>query len=116
MKVVLKFIGYTLGAIVIALGGLIMYFAPPSSSADSQSRFENRARSACITSVRRQLHNPRSASWVNSTQWPVTLQDGGLYAVSMTYRAENAFGGTVMESARCIVRRDEAEAFAIRIN
>ena len=86
------------------------------SGSDSQSRFENRARSACITSVRRQLHNPRSASWVNSTQWPVILQDDGFYAVSMTYRAENAFGGTVTENARCIVRRDDTEAFAVRIN
>ena len=86
------------------------------SGADNQSRFESRARAACITSVRRQLHNPRSASWLNSTQWPVTLQDGGLYEVSMRYRADNAFGATVTESARCIVRRDEAEAFAVRIN
>jgi len=86
------------------------------SGANNQSRFESQARSSCITMLRRGLHNPRSASWVNSTQWPVSLQDDGLYSVSMTYRAENAFGGTVTENARCIVRRDEAEAFAVRIN
>ena len=114
MMKALAILGWVVAVPVLALVWLGGGFERPG--ADSQSRFESRARAACITMLRRQLHNPRSASWVNSTQWPVRLQDGGLYEVSMTYRAENAFGGTVTESARCIVRRDEAEAFAVRIN
>lgn len=97
------------------IGFVIFLWTRPDSPREEREHFDRSARSACMTLLQNQLNNPRSVEWVNRLNWPIALQENGLYYVQMTFRAENPFGAIITQQSLCLVSRDERRARAISI-
>ena len=93
----------------------LMMFGYSAIPIDAEATWERRmssgergdateARVVCQMAVRTTLLDPRSAEWGDLRAWPVSMA-GNNATVQATYRAANAFGGTVPGSAECMVMR-----------
>ena len=78
------------------------------------------AQNACRDSIRRSLHDPRSVEWgpLSSTyyrNWSVQYIEANDYRVVARFRAANALGATVMNSALCRVRVQEERGTIVEL-
>lgn len=56
----------------------------------------------CREVISEQLHDPDSADWVPSYEWPSRV-DGAVVTVQPELRANNAYGGKVKASYNCVI-------------
>lgn len=68
----------------------------------------NRARGACVVFIKQRLRDPSSADWGDTSAWPSVAAGPDQWAVTATYRAKNGFGGVNRETARCVVKEEQA--------
>lgn len=116
-KTFLVVVGACVVAIAVLFWSLGLFERSDAEIAVQELRsFQSSARASCITSLRRQLHDPGSAEWVSSSDWPVSSRESGMYEVAATFRAQNLMGATVTQRADCVVRRDGRDAFVTRID
>lgn len=65
------------------------------------------ARGACMLQLERVLHDPRSAEFGLTADWPLRVIDADTAEVRATYRAKNKFGALVLSSSTCTVKKVE---------
>lgn len=65
------------------------------------------ARGACMLQLERVLHDPRSAEFGLTSDWPLRVVDADTAEVRATYRAKNKFGALVLSSSTCTVKKVE---------
>lgn len=93
-------------AVVFAMG--ILSDAPgpavsrPAPVADPASL----PRQMCREFIREGLHDPGSVEWLPGADWPVADLGDGLWRVTATFRATNAFGARVLSRQVCDMRDD----------
>jgi hypothetical protein len=69
------------------------------------------ARVMCGEAITERLRNPSSAEMLNQASWPVKHQPP-LYVVTATVRAENGFGGMVVETFTCEMASTDGRSFS----
>lgn len=73
--------------------------SPPASPVVSQT---DAARGACMLFIKRQLHDPGSAEFQESTH---TSRDGDTWTVHRAVRAKNALGAMRLQEYECQIRQ-----------
>lgn len=64
------------------------------------------ARGACQLFIERQLHDPRSAEWVDQPDWTVVDNADGSLSVGARYRAKNGLGAVRLAYTTCVIRKE----------
>lgn len=98
---------------VLALLVAALTFCSPSAKKAERADGSAAARAICKQFVERGLHDPSSADWGNSWDWPTAKQSDGSWSVSMEYRAKNAFGATVLQRKRCDVLEERENSWKL---
>lgn len=76
-------------------------------------RKQHIALTACQTTIKANLKNPRSAEFVDHLNWPATLEND-IWTIRATYRGTNGFGGVVTETITCKSKVGSFSAILIR--
>jgi len=63
------------------------------------------ARGACLITLKRTLHDPGSAQFGLTSEWPSSIADDGKAHVLARFRAKNAFGALRLVNYICVVER-----------
>ncbi len=68
-----------------------------------RSDFLPSARGGCLIALKRMLHDPGSAEFGLTSEWPTTTADDGRVTVLARVRAKNGFGAMRLSTFRCVV-------------
>lgn len=68
-----------------------------------RSEFLPSARGGCLIALKRMLHDPGSAEFGPTREWPTTTADDGKVTVLARVRAKNGFGAMRLSTFRCVV-------------
>lgn len=71
------------------------------------------ARGACLIALKRSLHDPGSAEFGLTSEWPSRIGPDGRATVVPRVRAKNAFGALRLTEFHCVVERSGSDAVRV---
>jgi hypothetical protein len=114
MNKLTKFVAVPIFAVAgtIAFIGIVFGGGDKSDSEAQEVAVEDPAkgmRFACREFIKRGLNDPDSFKAVDFSQWPTAINEDGVVTVLATYRAKNAFGGTITQTTSCQTIREDGD-------
>lgn len=104
LRLAFSVIKWGLFTAILAFCGLFLYV---SWTADAKRDNTIPAIAYCKTEIEKQALDPASVEWVDPAGWHVET-DGGAWTVRAIYRAKNAFGGKVVDTATCHLKETDS--------